>query len=202
MQQTFSRLATPFRLLTSEWQAYHWDMKDTAGFHWRPAFSLPRSNCSLPPPSPPLPPRGELARPFGRWSVRCYMKTMTRCFYWPWPSRQRRCPGSAVFSGCRPVATTITRQRDGYMTWTTTDHRTFTVQMATSLGGVCNWADYVRFRSSRRQHQPNNRPQSARRLGLDSPGSFTMGSPTMMRKGIPMKCSNGNADRGFFTWGR
>ena len=80
-----------------------------------------------------------------------------------------------------PVPVTITDcNADGYVTWTNeVTNATFTVQMATSLGGVSNWVDYVRIPvtngiNTNRLIDPN--PPSG--LVWIPAGSFTMGSPT------------------------
>ncbi len=185
VQQTFSRLATPFRLLTSEWQAYHWDMKDTAGFHWRPAVLLASgllgfaaSTITTFAAAP-----GSWRRPFGKMAAfDRYMKTMTLVLLlaiaFPATSRAQE---ARFFRVVGPVATTITAfSADGYMTWTNEPtNATFTVQMATSLGGVSNWADYVRIPvingvNTNRITDPN--PPAG--LAWIPAGSFTMGSPT------------------------
>ncbi len=110
------------------------------------------------------------------------MKTMTLVLLlaiaFPATSRAQE---ARFFRVVGPVATTITAfSADGYMTWTNEPtNATFTVQMATSLGGVSNWADYVRIPvingvNTNRITDPN--PPAG--LAWIPAGSFTMGSPT------------------------
>ena len=80
-----------------------------------------------------------------------------------------------------PVAANITAfSADGYMTWTNEPtNATFTVQMATSLGSVSNWVDYVRIPATNGVN--TNRitdPNPPAGMVWIPAGSFTMGSPT------------------------